>query len=76
MNKHDRSLPHGAEASVEFLDGDFRLLRYGTFVRCAVTNLPIPIDDLRYWSVPLLEAYIGPEAVLKRVRERRQADAR
>ena len=71
MNKHDRSLPNGAEASVEFMDGDFRLLRYGTFVRCGVTLQPIAIDDLRYWSVPLQEAYVSPEAALKRIKERR-----
>jgi hypothetical protein len=35
-------------------------------VRCAVTGLPIPIEELKYWSVDLQEAYIDPEAVLAR----------
>ncbi len=69
MNKQDRPLPSGTEASVEFLDGDYRLLRYGTFVRCAVTGQPIAIDDLRYWSVPLQEAYASPQAALTRLKQ-------
>jgi hypothetical protein len=35
-------------------------------VRCAVTGVPIPLDELKYWSVELQEAYAGPEAVLRR----------
>jgi len=67
MNRHDRSLPGGSEATVEYLDGDFRVLRHGTFVRCAVTGRPIPLDDLRYWSVERQEAYSSPAAVLQRL---------
>jgi hypothetical protein len=46
-------------------------LRPGTFVRCAVTGAPIALDELRYWSVDLQEAYADPEAVLKRLEDRR-----
>jgi hypothetical protein len=35
-------------------------------VRCAVTGLPIPLEELKYWSVDLQEAYVNPEAVLQR----------
>jgi hypothetical protein len=35
-------------------------------VRCAVTGVPIPLEELRYWSVDLQEAYASPEAVLQR----------
>ena len=35
------------EAVIEFLDGDFRILRPGAFVRCAVTGYPIPLEELR-----------------------------
>jgi hypothetical protein len=31
-----------------------------------VTGLPIPLEELKYWSVDLQEAYINPEAVLRR----------
>jgi hypothetical protein len=55
------------EARVEFLDGDFRILSPGSFVRCAVTGEPIPVDDLRYWDVDRQEAYASPEAKLKQL---------
>jgi hypothetical protein len=54
------------EADVKYLDGDFRVVRPGGFVRCAVTGVPIPLEELRYWSVDLQEAYATPEAVLQR----------
>jgi hypothetical protein len=40
--------------------------RPGAFVRCAVTNVPLPLEELKYWSVELQEAYSTPEAVLQR----------
>ena len=55
------------EARVEFLDGDFRILSPGSFVRCAVTGEPIPVEDLRYWDVDRQEAYASPEAKLKQL---------
>jgi hypothetical protein len=55
------------EARVEFLDGDFRVLSPGSFVRCAVTGEPIAVDDLRYWDVDRQEAYASPEAKLKQL---------
>jgi hypothetical protein len=58
------------EAEVKFLDGDFRIVRPGAFVRCAVTSVPVPLEELKYWSVGLQEAYATPEAVLQRNRER------
>jgi hypothetical protein len=44
----------------------FPIVRPGAFVRCAVTGLPIPLEELKYWSVDLQEAYATPEAVLQR----------
>ena len=68
MNRFERfPEPHG-EAEVRYLDGELRILRPGSFVRCAVTGQPIALDELRYWSVDLQEAYADPEAVLARVR--------
>lgn len=56
---------HG-EAQVQYLDGDFRVISPGTYVRCAITDARIPLDELKYWSVDLQEAYASPEAVLQR----------
>ena len=67
MNRFDRQPTGAGEARVEYLDGDFRVTRPGAFVRCAVTGAPIPLDELRYWSVDRQEAYANPEAVLKRL---------
>jgi hypothetical protein len=72
MNRIDRQFSGAAEAQVEFLDGDFRVRRSGAFVRCAVTGEPIPLEELRYWSVELQEAYANPDAVMARLRKGRQ----
>jgi hypothetical protein len=54
------------EAEVRYLDGDFRVIRPGAFVRCAITGVEIPLEELRYWSVERQEAYASPETVLQR----------
>ncbi len=64
------------EAEVKYLDGDFRVVRPGAFVRCAVTGVPIPLEELKYWSVDLQEAYVSPEAVLQRLKAERAASGR
>jgi hypothetical protein len=64
VNKHERG---GGEAVVEYLDSNLKVIRPGSFVRCAVTGEAIPLDQLRYWSVERQEAYASPEAVLKRL---------
>ena len=66
LDRSDRNSPMAGEAEVKFLDGDFRIVRPGAFVRCAVTNLPIPLEELKYWSVDRQEAYATPDAVLQR----------
>jgi hypothetical protein len=65
LNRTDRPQPMPGEAEIKYLDGDFRIVRPGAFVRCAVTGVPIPLEELRYWSVDLQEAYATPEAVLQ-----------
>ena len=64
LNKFGSS-GHG-EAQVQYLDGDFRVISPGTYVRCAITDVRIPLDELKYWSVDLQEAYSVPSAVLQR----------
>ena len=64
MNIFDK--PNAAEAKIRYLDADYQVLAPGTFVRCAVTGKPIPLDELKYWSVKRQEAYFDVEASLKR----------
>ena len=67
LNRFDHRSPMAGEAEVKYLDGDFRVVRPGAFVRCAVTGVPIPLEELKYWSVALQEAYSSPQAVLQRL---------
>lgn len=66
MNRPERRLPMSGEAVVEFLDSDFRVVKPGAFVRCAVTGEPIALEDLKYWSVPRQEAYASADVSLRR----------
>ena len=50
------------EAKIHYLDGTFRLLSAGDHVRCAVTGVVIPLDELRYWSVARQEPYFDAAA--------------
>jgi hypothetical protein len=66
LNRYGGPSHKGGEAEVKYLDGDFRIVKPGAFVRCAVTGAAIPLEELKYWSVDLQEAYATPEAVLQR----------
>jgi hypothetical protein len=68
LNRFDRSPPMAGEAEVKYLDGDFRIVKPGAFVRCAVTQVPIPLEELKYWSVDRQEAYNSPEAAMRRLK--------
>jgi hypothetical protein len=57
MNFLDPILSPQREAKLRYLDGEFQVLRQGEFVRCAVTNDPIHLDNLKYWSVDRQVAY-------------------
>ncbi len=67
MNRFERPPSTPGLAQVDYLDGDFRVIRPGAFVRCAVTGEPIPLEELRYWDVTLQEAYSSPQAKLTRL---------
>jgi hypothetical protein len=69
MNQHDRGIFGAPEAEIRYAHGDFKVTRNGSFVRCAVTGQPIPLDDLKYWSVERQEAYASTDAVLTRLRQ-------
>jgi hypothetical protein len=57
------------EAIVAYGDGTMRVVKPGSFVRCAATGDAIPLDALRYWSVARQEAYATPEALMSRLKE-------
>jgi len=45
----------------------FRLLSPGTYVVCAVSGASVPLESLRYWSVPRQEAYASAELATRRL---------
>jgi len=65
MNRFERPPMLPGEALVEYLDGDFKIKRPGHFVRCAVTGVSIPLEELRYWNVEKQQAYATRDAVLE-----------
>jgi hypothetical protein len=67
MNRFERRPTAAVEATLEYLDGEFRIVKPGAFVRCAVTAVPIPLEELRYWNVALQEPYANPDAKLVRM---------
>ena len=67
MNRYERIPLAAGEAEIRYLDGDYRIVRPGSYVRCAITGEPISLDELKYWSVELQEAYANPAAVLARL---------
>jgi hypothetical protein len=69
MNKMDRDFRPDGLADIEYLDGEYRVVKPGSFVTCAVTGQPIPLEALRYWSVELQEAYATPQIATKRFQE-------
>jgi hypothetical protein len=69
MNQMEREFRPDGLADLEYLDGEYRVVRAGSFVLCAVTETRIPLEALRYWSVDLQEAYATPDIALKRFQE-------
>jgi hypothetical protein len=69
MNKFDMAFGLSTEARLKYSDGTYTVHLKGDFVRCAVTRAPIPLADLRYWSVPRQEAYATSAIALARHRE-------
>jgi len=69
MNKLERDFGPEGLAQLEYLDGEYRVIRPGAYVVCAVTGVPIPVESLRYWNVDLQEAYATPGVALKRHQE-------
>jgi hypothetical protein len=67
MNIYDKNFAP-SEAAIRYLDGDYVVVRPGTFVRCAITGKTIPLDELAYWNVDRQEAYADADAALEAYR--------
>ena len=52
------------EARIKYLDSDFQILSPGSHVICAMSGRPIPLEELRYWSVARQEPYADCQASL------------
>ncbi|RYG02998.1 MAG: DUF2093 domain-containing protein [Caulobacteraceae bacterium] len=67
MNAFD---PHASDLAVlDYGDGDFRVVKPGRYVLCAVSGAKIPLEALRYWNPERQEAYASPKEALARYRE-------
>ena len=69
MNYVERDFRPDGMAEIEYLDGEYSIVKPGAYVVCAVSGVHIPLEALRYWSVDLQEAYATPADALKRLRE-------
>lgn len=54
-------------ATLMYGPNGFRVIRPGHFVACAVSGEPIPLEELRYWSVDRQEAYASAEIATRRL---------
>jgi hypothetical protein len=67
-----RSMSDDVEAVVRYGDADFKIIKAGGYVTCAVTRARIPLIALRYWSASLQEAYVDADAALARWRQAKE----
>lgn len=61
MNASDK------EARLQYGPSGFRVLRPGKYVTCAESGAPIPLAELRYWSVDHQEAYATAQIATRRL---------
>ena len=71
MNRFNSEMGRTGEAELVYSGGDYQVRKPGAFVRCAVTDKPVRLEDLRYWSVEHQEAYVSPDAALEAERQHR-----
>jgi hypothetical protein len=64
----DKTSSENQLAVIHYGDGDFAVLKPGSHVKCAVSGALVPVEDLRYWSPDLQEAYAGPAEALQRLK--------
>ena len=56
-------------AKLRYGPNGFRVLRPGKHVYCAMSGTPIPLEQLRYWSVTHQEAYATAQFATQRLAE-------
>ncbi len=66
MNRLEKKFSLKGEAKVTYASGEYQVVSPGEFVRCAVTGVPIALDELRYWNVELQEPYASAKIALER----------
>ena len=71
MNAFDRDL--SGLAVVHYGDGEYVVMKPGSFVQCAVTGARIPLEVLRYWNAERQEAYASPAIAAERFTGRKPA---
>jgi hypothetical protein len=52
----------GRVARLHYMGSHYRVLTAGDHVLCAATGVPIPLDELKYWSVARQEPYATARA--------------
>jgi hypothetical protein len=63
--------PQGPEAKLLYGPGGYQVMKPGSHVVCAVTGRPIPLEQLRYWSVDLQEPYADATAASQRYNQKK-----
>lgn len=71
MNMMERGVR--GPATLQYLDGDYRIVAPGAYVICAVTGAQIALEDLRYWNVDLQEAYANATVATQRFQQLHKA---
>jgi len=56
-------------AKLQYGPNGFRVLRPGQHVFCAVSGEPVPLEELRYWSVEHQEPYATCELATQRLND-------
>ena len=60
--------PSSGEAKLHYGPSGFRVLRNGSHVICAMSGVPIPLEELRYWSVEYQEPYASAQLATERLK--------
>ncbi|MSP42939.1 MAG: DUF2093 domain-containing protein [Alphaproteobacteria bacterium] len=69
MDEKSFSGKPGGLARLRYDLSDYQVLTPGSFVICAVTGKPIPLEELRYWNPVRQEAYCSAAASTLREEE-------
>jgi hypothetical protein len=73
MLKHNEE---ETEAVLDYGTPDYRIIKQGDYVRCAVTGDAILLKELKYWSFELQEAYRDAVVATRRHVEVNEKDSK